>query len=240
MIYCGVVGEYMLVYDGLEEWIENNGMAETELAKKIGSRDILSRLFRRSGDTQTFTFDKICEITGLPVEKLVRWVPDGTEDVRKSYRENAVYFDKLFELIKDRKISINKTERETGFSINFFHSLNTKKRTGKKLSIKSLKVLAEYFNVEPTDLFEIGGEETAYEKTWEDIYNESNVSMDKMFALMNERGLNRYDVVRKSGVSYGSIFQRLNEGKKISAMSIRKIADALGVQPTDLYEVVGC
>ena len=64
--------------------------------------------------------------------------------------------------------------------------------------------------------------------------------MDKMFALMNEKGLNRYDVVRKSGVSYVSIFQRLNEGKKISAMSIRKIADALGVQPTDLYEVVGC
>lgn len=231
----------MLVYDGLEEWLNKNGVAETELAKKIGSRDILSRLFRRSGDTQTFTFDKICEVTGLPVEKLVRWVPDDTEDIRKNYKDSEVYFDKLFELIKDRKISINKTERETGFSLNFFHRLNTRKRTGKKLSIKSLKTLAEYFNVEPTDLFEISsGEGTAYEKTWEDIYNESTVSMDKMFALMNERGLNRYDVVRKSGVSYGSIFQRLNEGKKLSAMSIRKIADALGVQPTDLYEVVGC
>lgn len=230
----------MLVYDGLEEWIEKSGMAETEFAKKIGSRDILSRLFRRSGNTQTFTFDKICEITGLPVEKLVRWVPDSTEDIKKSYRESVVYFDKLFEVIKSKKISVKEAERRIGLCYGYFDKINTKKRKGHKMEIKSLKALAEYFNVEPTDLFEIGGEGTAYEKTWEDIYNESTVSMDKMFALMNEMGLNKYDVVRKSGVSYGSIFQRLNEGKKLSAMSIRKIADALGVQPTDLYEVVGC
>lgn len=240
-----VIGEYMLVYDGLEEWLNKNGMSETELAKKIGSENILSRILRRSRGTQTFTVNKICEVTGLPVEKLVRWVPEDTEDIGKSYRENEVYFDKLFELIKSRKTSINKTEREVGLSINFFHQLNTKRRKGVKLSIKTLKALAEYFNVEPTDLFEISSgeevvEEAVYEKTWEDIYNESDVSMDKMFALMDKKGLTKNDVVRKSGVTWMSIFNRLNNGKKISAMSIRKIADALGVQPTDLYEVVGC
>lgn len=230
----------MLVYDGLEEWIVNSGMTGKEFAESIGVTGSLSTLFLRKSGTKTFTFDKICEVTGLPVEKLVRWVPDDIEDIGKNYRENEVYFDKLFELIKDRKISAREVARKAGLSVHFFLDINTKKKKGRKLYIKTVKTLAEYFNVEPTDLFEIGGEETAYEKTWEDIYNESTVSMDKMFALMSERGLNKNDVARKSGVSYVSIFQRLNEGKKISAMSIRKIADALGVQPTDLYEVVKC
>lgn len=232
----------MLVYDGLEEWIVNSGMERKEFSESVGvAEGFLASIHtgRRIGIT-SFTFDKICEATGLPVEKLVHWVSDDTEDIRKPYKDSEVYFDKLLELIKSKKISVKEAERKSGFRRGYLSEVNTKRKKGKKLSIKSLKALAEYFNVEPTDLFEIGGKETAYEKTWEDIYNESTVSMDKMFALMNERGLNRHDVVRKSGVSYVSIFQRLNEGKKISAMSIRKIADALGVQPTDLYEVVGC
>ncbi len=231
----------MLVYDGLEEWLNKNGMTETELSKKIGNCDIVSGLLSRRRGAKTFTVNKICEVTGLPVEKLVRWVPDDTEDIRKSYRENEVYFDKLFELIKSRKISIREAERRLGVWYGYFDKINTKKKKGGKMEIKLLKSIAEYFNVEPTDLFEISsGKEVVYEKTWEDIYNESNVSMDKMFALMDKKGLTKNDVVRKSGVTFVSIFQRLNNGKKISAMSIRKIADALGVQPTDLYEVVGC
>lgn len=230
----------MLVYDGLEEWIDKSGMSRVAFFESIGIKGSLSKIFQRDGSILTSAFDKICGATGLPVEKLVRWVPDDIEDVGKSYREGVVYFDKLFEVIKSKKISVKEAERRVGLCYGYFDKINTKKRKGHKMGIKSLKALAEYFNVEPTDLFEIGGEETAYEKTWEDIYNESTVSMDKMFALMNEKGLNKNDVARKSGVSYVSTFQRLNEGKKISAMSIRKIADALGVQPTDLYEVVGC
>lgn len=231
----------MLVYDGLEEWLDKSGMTRKDFADSIGLTGSLSNLFSRRVGVKTFTFNKICEVTGLPVKKLVRWVPDDTEDMGKSYRENEVYFDKLFELIKSRKISVKEAERRVGLSWGFLEKLNTKKKKGRKLSIKTLKSIAECFNVEPTDLFEIGGgEEAVYEKTWEDIYNESAVSMDRMFALMGKKGLTKNDVARKSGVSYVSTFHRLNKGKKISAMSIRKIADALGVQPTDLYEVVGC
>lgn len=231
---------YMLVYDGLEEWIEKSGMTGKEFAESIGVTGSLSTLFLRKSGTKTFTLDKICEVTGLPVEKLVRWVPDDTEDIGKSYRENAVYFDKLFELIKSKKISVKEAERRVGFCNGYLSEVNTKRRKGKKIPSNSLKAFAEYFDVEPTDLFEIGGKETSYEKTWEDIYNESTVSMDKLFALMSEKGLNKNDVVRKSGVSFDSSFSRLNKGRKMSAMTIRKIADALGVQPTDLYEVTGC
>lgn len=137
----------------LENWIKDNGMSKADLAKKIGiTTDSLQRVLRRDSCFKLNLLDKLCEATGLSVEQLVIWYPDDTYDMAKAYKKNNVSYEKLFALMKEKGYSDYALSKAIDKCVDYIGKV---RRTGNKVSIDSIKQIADLFQVKPTDLFEI-------------------------------------------------------------------------------------
>lgn len=68
-------------------------------------------------------------------------------------------------------------------------------------------------------------------------YNEHDVSVDKMFAVMSERGITMYKVSKDIGLGINTL-GRIKHGLKPRYDTIKKLADYLSLKPTDLYDLV--
>lgn len=63
------------------------------------------------------------------------------------------------------------------------------------------------------------------------------IKYDKLFKLMNERGLTTYRI-RKEKIISESALQSLRLGKSVSIDTIEKLCEALNCQPCDIMEYI--
>ena len=142
----------MLVYDGLEKWLAENNMSIAEFGRLTGKRTgYWSEVLGRTKGLSTDMFCKLCEVTGLPVESLVHWYSDKSSDLRKDYRNGVVTFSKLIALFE--KTGMGRAEFSLAAGLN--RDCISGIYAGKKPRIGTIKKIAEYLGVKPTDLFEI-------------------------------------------------------------------------------------
>lgn len=142
----------MLVYDGLEKWLRENNMSIAEFGRLTGKRSgYWSAVLGRTKGLSTDMFCKICEVTGLLVERLVHWYSDKSSDLRKDYRNSVVKFDKLIELFERTGMGRAEFSLAAGLNRDCISGIYA----GKKPRIGTVKKIAEYLGVKPTDLFEI-------------------------------------------------------------------------------------
>lgn len=142
----------MLVYDGLEKWLRENNMSIAEFGRLTGKRSgYWSAVLGRTKGLSTDMFCKICEVTGLPVERLVHWYSDKSFDLRKDYRNSVVKFDKLLELFERTGMGRAEFSLAAGLNRDCISGIYA----GKKPRIGTVKKIAEHLGVKPTDLFEI-------------------------------------------------------------------------------------
>lgn len=143
----------MIILDGFEEWIKNSGLTRPEIAAKLGiSVNCFNTALRTRAGFKTEVLDKICALTGLSIEQLMTWYPDDTQDLAREYKEKDVSYEKLFALMKEKGYSDYALSKVIGKSVNYIGEV---RRAGNKVSIDSIKKIAELFQVKPTDLFEI-------------------------------------------------------------------------------------
>lgn len=142
----------MLVYDGLEQWLRENNMSIAELGRLTGKRTgYWSEVLGRTKGLSTDMFCKLCEVTGLPVERLVHWYSDRSSDLRKDYRSGDVRFDRLIALFESTKMGRAEFSLAAGLNRDCISGIYA----GKKPRIETVRKLAEYLGVKPGDLFEI-------------------------------------------------------------------------------------
>lgn len=63
------------------------------------------------------------------------------------------------------------------------------------------------------------------------------IKYDKLFELMNEKGLTTYRI-RKEKIISESALQSLRAGKSVSIDTIERLCKALDVQPGDIMEYI--
>ena len=142
----------MIVFNNLEKWMESEGVSREEFAERLGiTRNYLDAVLRRDIEMSLKFLDKLCEVTGFTVGQAITWFPDSTYDMAKAYRENDVSFEKMYAIMKERGYTEYALSKALGFGINFMYEL---RRRG-KARISSIKKIAEFLQVKPTDLFEI-------------------------------------------------------------------------------------
>ena len=61
------------------------------------------------------------------------------------------------------------------------------------------------------------------------------INYDKLFALMDERGLTTYRIRKEKIISEGAL-QSLREGKSVTMNTISALCKALNCQPGDILE----
>lgn len=142
----------MLVYDGLEKWLRENDMSVAELGRLTGKRSgYWSAVLGRTKGLSTDMFCRLCEVTGLPVERLVHWYSDKSFDLRKGYRNGDVRFSRLIGLFE--KTGMGRAEFSLAAGLN--RDCISGIYAGKKPRIGTVKKIAKYLGVKPADLFEI-------------------------------------------------------------------------------------
>lgn len=143
----------MIVFTELEKWLKQNGISLQDFASRIGvDYNMLLMTLKREACFSLKVLDRVCEVTGLPIERIITWYPDNTYDIGKAYRENDVSYEKMYAIMKERGYTEYLLAKSTGMSINYFYCM---KRANKKMSIDVIKKVAEFLQVKPTDLFEI-------------------------------------------------------------------------------------
>lgn len=70
-------------------------------------------------------------------------------------------------------------------------------------------------------------------------YKKNNVSYEKLFALMKEKGYSDYALSKAMGKCVDYIGKVRRAGNKINIDVIKKIAVLFNVKPTDLFEIKG-
>lgn len=106
----------------------------------------------------TSTLDKFCKLLNARVDQLVMWVPDDTVDHKKEYNDHDVSTDKMFALMAERSITMYKAAADIGLGINTLGRI----KHGMKPKYDTIKKMAEYLSVKPTDLYELKSS-TSYE-----------------------------------------------------------------------------
>lgn len=143
----------MIILDGFEEWIKSSGLTRSEIASRLGvSINCFNTALRTRSGFKTEILDKICELTGLTIEKLMTWYPDNTRDLAREYNQKNVSYEKLFALMKEKGYSDYALSKAIGKNVNY---IGIVRRLGNKIGIDMIKKIAELFQVKPTDLFEI-------------------------------------------------------------------------------------
>lgn len=143
----------MIIFDGLKEWLKENDVSLRDFSKKIGvTYASLLSVLRRESNFRLDIVDKLCEVTGLSIGQLITWYPDDTYDMAKAYKKNSVSYEKLFALMKEKGYSDYALSKAIGKCVDYIGKV---RRAGNKVSIDSIKQIADLFQVKPTDLFEI-------------------------------------------------------------------------------------
>lgn len=143
----------MIIFDGFEKWIKESGLKRAEIAEKLGiNLTTLNLSLRTRTGFKTEVLDRICSLTGLSIEQLMTWYPDTTIDLAREYKENDVNYEKLFILMKEKDLSDYALSKAVGKSISYINSV---RRKGRKISTDTLKQIADFLQVKPTDLFDI-------------------------------------------------------------------------------------
>lgn len=142
----------MLVYYGLEEWLKSKGLSITDFAKMTGTKpSYWTGILGRTAGASLSAVDMMCRATGLSIKELVKWYPDKQKDFRKVYRENDVKFDRLMKLVEES----GKDKYEIALSARLNRDAILRIQAGTKPRVETVKKLADYFGVLPTDLFEV-------------------------------------------------------------------------------------
>ena len=222
----------MLVYDGLKEWIKNNGEDWRVLFESKGvMASTVSVIVRVAIGGTTKTLDDICRVTGLKVEQIVRWVPDGTKRISDIYKAEEPCYDKMLKILKERGLSKRELCLDCGMKISTLGTqLNTQEVKGKIVSYKTIKKVATYLGVSPLDLFE-----DRKECVKDDTGGKREVNIEMIKELMNKQGVSTRKLAGKSGVSYGCVYNLIHKKSNASERIIYKIATALGVEEDKLY-----
>lgn len=125
----------------------------------------INKLFTGSGITQptyngiisnritptTSTLDKLCKLLHARVDQLVMWVPDDIVDHKKEYNEHDVSVDKMFAVMAERGITMYKVSKDIGLGINTLGRI----KHGLKPRYDTIKKLADYLSLKPTDLYDL-------------------------------------------------------------------------------------
>ena len=142
----------MLVYYGLEKWLKDKDLTITEFSKMTGTKpSYWTGILNRTAGASLESVDLMCKVTGLSVKELVKWYPEKQKDFRKVYMENRVKFDKLISLVNSK----GEDKKQIAIKAGVNRDAILRIEAGKKPRIETIKRIAEYLEVSPTDLFEI-------------------------------------------------------------------------------------
>jgi transcriptional regulator with XRE-family HTH domain len=134
--------------------------------------------------------------------------------------------------LKEKGISKAEFARKLGISEG---GLNTVLRRDSTFELKFLNKVCEITGLSvgqvitwyPDDIYDIGR-----------AYRENDVSYEKMYAIMKERGYTEYLLAKSTGMSINYFYCMKRENRKMSIDVIKKVAEFLQVKPTDLFEII--
>lgn len=149
----------MLTFRPMENLVKSSNIPVRKILK---DNNISSSVYENiiSGRTvpTAATLDKFCKLLNARVDQLVMWVPDDIVDHKKEYNDHDVSTDKMFALMAERSITMYKAAADIGLGINTLGRI----KHGMKPKYDTIKKMAEYLSVKPTDLYELKSS-TSYE-----------------------------------------------------------------------------
>lgn len=214
----------MLVYDGLRDWIDKNNLHCSELlgeGEKVSS--IVSSLLCGISCGTTKTLNRLCEVTGLEIEQLVRWVPDSTKRISDIYRDKEPCYDRMLAILKEKNISKKDLSDLTGISMGTIgKGFNTQKKKGAVLSYDTLKKIADVLGVSPLDLFEPKDE--CIEQREADKRKIADMELpDGLKKVIDSSGKNLNQISAGSGVHYSGLYNAVKKGGKLTEENINRL-----------------
>lgn len=214
----------MLVYDGLRDWVGENYKTVKEFCKKSGLSEVTVNLaVSGRGGIKTETLNEICNVTGLKIEQIVRWVPNSTKRISDIYRDKEPCYDKLVKVLKERGISKTDLSMITGIALNTIcRGLNTQKKKGAVLSYDTLRKIADVLGVSPLDLFE-PKDECIKQREADKRKIADKELPDGLKKVIDSSGKSLNQISAGSGVHYSGLYNAAKKGGKLTEENINRL-----------------